>query len=214
MNSSSGKEEIQRSRKEVCKLHGIDYQKVEDIHSKIASLLQGIKTKTRVQKTLDEAVVGLKRGVKYLDEINKIASEKLTPRQKSLLDLLSYLGVSEGAFSELTQLITFILVENGHDIYDPIRTKFVKNYKGLDKVVLFIKLQFVEEHGFKFITNVFDRELRNCIAHLNFVIKDDGTIEKVSGEKLTKEELSEKIRKLAVMCGIVIDIFSEELILK
>ena len=213
MNSSSV-EEIQKTIKKLCKVHSIDYQKVEYTHSKIASLLQGIKTKTRVQKTLDETIARLNRGQNYLDEITEILSEKLTPKQKSLLGLFLYLGESEGVFSELIQLITFILVENGHDIYDPIRMKFVKNYKGLDKVVLFIKLQFVEEHGFKFITSVFDRELRNCIAHLNFVIKDDGTIEKVSGEKLTKEELWEKIGKLAVICGIVIDIFSEELILK
>ena len=206
VNSSSEKEEIQKGIKELCKARGIDYQKVEDIHLKIASLLQGIKKRTRVQKTLHEAVVGLKRGREYLVELVKIPSGKLTPKQNSLLGLLSYLGVSEGIFSELIQLITFILVENGHDIYDPIRMKFVKSYDGLDKVILFIKLQFVEEHGFKFITDVFDRELRNCIAHLNFVVKDDGTIEKLSGEKLTKEKLSEKFSKLTAMCMILCDI--------
>ena len=213
MNSSSV-EEIQKTIKKLCKVHSIDYQKVEYTHSKIASLLQGIKTKTRVQKTLDEAIARLNRGQNYLDEITEILSEKLTPKQKSLLVLFLYLGESEGVFSELIQLITFILVENGHDIYDPIRMKFVKSYNGLDKVVLFIKLQFVEEHGFKFITNVFDRELRNCIAHLKFVIKDDGAIEKVSGEKLTKEKLLENFGKLVGMCMVTMSIFTEELISK
>lgn len=86
--------------------------------------------------------------------------------------------------------------------------KFVKKYEELDKVALFIKLQFIEEHGFRFIGDSLDRELRNCIAHLRFKVEDEGNVEITPSGKLTQEELLKKFRKLIGISRVVMIVFS------
>lgn len=207
--SSYGEESAHyQRRQELCKKYGVDSKKVEDVYSKIAPLLRNIMTK-RVLTTLLETTDDLKRGVEYYEEIRRlINSERLTPKQKSLLELFCYLELSEGLFSEVIQSIAFVLIENDHDIYDPQRMKFVKSYKELDEVSLFVKLQFIKEHGLKFVADTFDRELRNSIAHLRYFVEDDGTIiDKRIGRKI--EGVEKKMDYLSVMSVIILNVFTE-----
>ena len=76
-------------------------------------------------------------------------------------------------------------------------------YEELDKVTLFIKLKFVEEHGFKFISDAFDRDLRNCIAHLRYTVKDDGSIiDKRTGKVM--KDLRKKTDDLGCVCTLTL----------
>ena len=112
----------------------------------------------------------------------------------------------------MVQSIAFISMANGHDIYDPQRMKFVKSYKDLDKVSLFVKLQFIEEHGFKYLTEIYNRKLRNCIAHLKFNLNDDGSItNKITGEKIDEEILLEEIHRLSALGEIILSSYEEAL---
>ena len=195
---------------------GIGSKEIKALHSKIAPLVRNILPKKSLQPTIIEVLYNIKRGNDYLKEItNLFDSKNLTEKQRSFSLLFFYLTLSEGIFSECVQLITFILMENHHDIYDPFRMKFVKDYKGLDKVSLYLKLLFLEKHGFKFITDEFDRELRNCIAHLRFIVEDDGTVVNVAtGEKYEQEVLMAKNAVLDAMTLMMIHVFSKVIFLK
>lgn len=206
MNSSSEMTTL----KSTCEQFGLKYKEFKDVRSKLALLLKEISTEDKVLNTLSETIDDVKKGIEYILELGKVIDvEKITPKQDTLLTLLIYLWESEGIFSVLVQLIASILTENGHDIYDPLRMKFVKKYNELEKVSLFVKLQFIEEHGFQVITGSFDRELRNCIAHLRFTVKDNGAIDKSTGGKLEKKDFGKKNKKLMGICCAIIDIFAE-----
>jgi len=191
------------TQKKLCKEYNVDFKKVKEINSRLTLLLKKVVSKESLNK-LCEAIVNVNRNLDYWLQIWKVSTSpaaKLTPKQKSLLELFLYLVLSEGIFSELVQAITFILMENDHDIYDPQHMKFVESYQGLDRVPLYVKLQFIEKHGLEFIADAVDRKLRNCIAHLGFIVNDDGSILDTRTGKLTKD-LKKKMNYLGCVCAV------------
>ena len=52
----------------------------------------------------------------------------------------------------------------------------MKSLTSIEKASLSDKIKFLEEHGFKIVTDKCDSELRNSIAHLYYVVKDIGKI--------------------------------------
>lgn len=205
------KAEFLKIRKKICKENGLDSKRVEDVYSVVLPLLENIMAEERTSTLFREVVVSLRQSSDYLQEIlDLLKAGKATPKQTSLIGLFSYLAVSEGAFSELIQALSFILVENGHDIYNPEKMKFVKEYKELGKVSLFIRLQFIEEHGLKYVADTYDRKLRNRIAHLRFTVEDNGAIiDKTTGEKIELETLMDKTVILSAMIQITAAILGE-----
>ena len=187
-------------QKRLCEEYKVDFRKVEELNSKLAALLQKV---VEIEK-LFEVSANVSRNMEYWVEIWNLSTSSainLTPKQKSLQELFLYLVLSEGVFSELVQAIVFILMENHHDIYNPERMKFVENYEELDKVTLFVKLQFIRKHGFEFIADAIDRKLRNSIAHLEFIVKDDGNIFDRKTRKITKD-VREKSDSLGFVCAV------------
>jgi len=207
------KVECLEHRKMLCRRHGLDPKKVEDLHSKIIALLEKALKKDRALKMFHESIRHMEPVLHSVEEIEELAEVENMPKKKRLLiELFYYLGASEGVLSQIVQSIAFIFMGDSHDIYDPQRMKFVKSYRDLDKVSLFVKLQFVEEHGFKYLTEVYDRKLRNCIAHLKFNLNDDGTItNKITGGKIDEEILLEEIHKLSALGNIVLSSYEEAL---
>jgi len=189
-------------QKRLCEEYNVDFEKVKEINSRLTLLLQKVVEKESLSK-LREVYVNINRNIDYWLEIWKVSTSQanLEPKQKSLLELFLYLVLSEGIFSEIIQAISFILIENHHDIYDPQHLKFVENYEGLDRVTLYVKLQFIRKHGLEFIADAVDRKLRNCIAHLGFVVKDDGSILDTRTGKLTKD-LKKKTDYLGCVCAV------------
>jgi hypothetical protein len=167
------------SQKYLCAQYNVDFEKVKELNSRIAPLAKEIsKTRSAVVR-IQKANADMKRNTEYWLEIwNLITSPKATlaPKQKSLLELYLYLELTEGLLSEIVQVISFMLVESGHDIYNPERMNFAKSYDDLYMIPLFVKQQFLEEHGFNFVSSAINRDLRNVIAHLRFVVNDDGSI--------------------------------------
>lgn len=187
-------------QKRLCEEYKVDFRKVEELNSKLAALLQKV---VEIEK-LFEVSANVSRNMEYWVEIWNLSTSSainLTPKQKSLQELFLYLVLSEGVFSELVQAIVFILMESHHDIYNPERMRFVENYEELDKVTLYVKLQFIEKHGLKFIADAIDRKLRNSIAHLEFIVKDDGNIFDRKTRKITKD-VREKSDSLGFVCAV------------
>lgn len=89
--------------------------------------------------------------------------------------------------------------------------EFVTSYEQLDELDLFVKLQFIEKHGFKFLCDSVDRKLRNAIAHLDVVVNEDGSILNTkTGEKI--KDLWQKIVRLGSVSYITETALKESLL--
>jgi hypothetical protein len=177
MYEYSGNEDFLKEQKNLCEQYNISFEQVMDFDKKI--LLLGKNIELEKLKELLPAYLNIARSFLYFQEIWNLSEDltnNLSPKQRSLLRLLLYLTEVEGGYSETVQIICFLLVCNDHDLYDPIRKEFVANYKDLDKIDLSVKLKFLKKHGFQFLNNAVDRDFRNCIAHLSYDIKEDGTV--------------------------------------
>jgi hypothetical protein len=148
------------------------------LKSEIGSLSTG-KIEFKGLQDLFSSLANIQRSFGYVEAVMGIPKQSkalLTPKQKSLILLFTYLTFAEGIFSEVIEIIIFFLLQSHHDLYDPRRAEFVKEYKQIEKIDLFIKLKFIENHGFGFLCDSIDRDLRNSIAHLNLIVDDDGCI--------------------------------------
>jgi len=204
MNNDSTSVDYFEGQKRLCEEYNVDFKTVEELNSTLASQLDEV-VRECAEKIL-EVSVNVSRNMGYWEEIWKLSASpavNLTPKQKSLQELFLYLVLSEGIFSEIIQAIAFILMENHHDIYNPERMKFVENYEELDKIPLFVKLQFLKKHEFKFVADAIDKKLRNSIAHLSFIVNDDGSIVDRRTGKITKD-LREKTNYLGCVCALTI----------
>jgi len=195
-------------QKKLCKIYGVDFRKVEEINSMLKPLLQNLD-KNDVNKVSYTTILNIRRNVDSWLELWKFSTSKsnLTPKQKSLLELYLYLVLSEGVFSETIQAVAFLLVANHHDIYDVEKREFVKDYEGLNNVSLFYKLQFVERHGFVFISSSFDRDLRNLIAHLRIEVQEDGKMVEITRQGKTGkkvESIEKKTDYLGCICALTL----------
>ncbi len=189
-------EKFLKRQKAICNQYGADFSKVPDLDQKIFAL------GNVSQKIFDECIIPSYKNViknsKYLTEMWGLSHDEkkyLTLKQKSLLSLFLYSSLVEGLVSENVQIITFLLMQNGHDLYDPRDMKFVDSYKKAGKIDLYIKMQFLERHGFTFLTQAIDRNLRNCITHLEYTINDDGTI--IDEKNCEKIDIDQKMHLLS-----------------
>ena len=184
-------------------MSGVDFKKVKELNSTITPLLSNL-TKESL-KIVNEKFAGISRTLYYWRDVFRVSASSevnLTPRQKSLLELYSYLVVAEGIFSETIQVIAFILVKNHHDIYDKEKREFVRNYEGLNNLSLLEKMQFVEMHGFKFVSDACDRDLRNSIAHLRIIVNDDGSMVEITRKGKTGKAIKDMDRKTEYLVGV------------
>jgi hypothetical protein len=199
-------EDFIAAQKRLCEEYRVDFKKVEELNSMIEPLLQNLMGEALM--IVNEKFADINRNAKYWMEVFRLSASLgtiMTPKQKSLLELYSYLVLSEGVFSETIQVIAFILMENHHDIYDVENMKFVKNYEGLNNVSLFEKMQFVEMHGFKFVSDACDRNLRNSIAHLRIMVNEDGSIMEMTPKgKTRKINMKEKSDYLGCISAVTL----------
>lgn len=116
-----------------------------------------------------------------LDEIKKITNLKI----RSLLNLFYYLGLVESVGIDMIDNVLILLIACGHDIH--IERRYIEHvscFEDLEKIELWKKLEFLEEHDLKPVASIFDRRLRNRIAHINFIIEDDGTVKTKEGSPI------------------------------
>jgi hypothetical protein len=192
----------------LCDMTGVEFKKFKEFKSIIAPLLCNL-TKKSVE-IINEKFDDISRHYDYLINVVEVfgsTEANLTTKQKSFLELYAYLMLAEGIFSETIQAIAFILVENHHDIYDSEKREFIRNYEGLYNLSLFQKMQFVEMHGFKFVSGACDRDLRNSIAHLRIIVNDDGSLVEITRKGKTGraiKNMGKKFKYLAGVCTMVL----------
>ena len=97
---------------------------------------------------------------------------------KTFYDLVWYLFFIEGLYSFIIDNIIIYLVINDKI---SLRTNYnkkrsVKNFEDLEDVSLSCKLKYLEDNGYSEISKVCNKDLRNAIAHHQFLILNDGKL--------------------------------------
>lgn len=211
MSSSEGTEWVVKKVEKLCEEYDLSFKKFAEVYHTVFPLFPVVMRNKEVQKGLMEASAMLVRTFKDSQEtLGLIKGKRITPRQRSLLLLYLYLVESEGRFSRLVQSIVFLLVENRRIVVrNPDTNKIVRSYEELNKVPLGRKLRFIEDHKLKCISNSFDRELRNSIAHVKYIVEDKGTVILTeTGKKYETEDILKKLNGLINMGHTILAVYS------
>lgn len=69
-----------------------------------------------------------------------------------------------------------VLVANGHDLFNSFKRKYAVSFADIGEVDAATKLGFLDEHNLRGFNRKQDRELRNKIAHHDFLLDETGKI--------------------------------------
>jgi hypothetical protein len=98
------------------------------------------------------------------------------PREITVAGMLAFLWEYEGSYATCVDAFCFLLIANGHDLFDFIKRKYVKSLEDIGNVDVSTKLNFLEEHGFEIFRRTEDKNLRNKIAHHDFTLDASGRV--------------------------------------
>jgi hypothetical protein len=206
MSSVIKEDDFLASLRKQCEAYKIDFEEAKTLYSDVVALV-GKGLETDVSIAVQRASSDIDKSMNYWESIFYLPTQasSLGHQEKSLLNLFSYLLLAEGIFGGIVQIITFLLVKNDHDIYDYRRNEFVTSYEELEEVDLSLKLKFLKKHGFALLVASIDKKLRNNIAHLNFVVKTDGSIiDKKTNSQIT--DLEQRMNRLGKACSLTLGI--------
>lgn len=134
-----------------------------------------------------------KKANKTLEALLRILKvEWISEYEKALMRLTFYLFIAEGSFANCMNLVCFLLTIQGHDLYNYYSRSFACSIDEIAKVEPSTKELFLSKHGFELLSQGWDRNLRNNIAHYNFEIEDDGTT-RIDGTVINVEKKIEQI---------------------
>jgi hypothetical protein len=95
-------------------------------------------------------------------------------REAAVARMLAFLWMYEVDYVRCIDAFCYLLTENGHDLF--YRQKYVHGLKDIGMVDVYTKLNFLEEHNFALLRREEDEELRNKIAHHDFIIDSSGKV--------------------------------------
>jgi len=93
-----------------------------------------------------------------------------------------YLWEYEGRFSFCVNILCFLLVSTGHDLYDDYGKKYATSFEDIESISISRKCQFLTHHGFEIFNEKKNKDLekfrkiRNDVAHYKLSVRDDGRI--------------------------------------
>lgn len=104
--------------------------------------------------------------------------QALSPKARSMLKLLVYLGLVESIGTTLIDIVLMLLIANGKEMHITRGPgiKHVSTPRELRKLDLAYKLYSLESNQLGYFAKLVDRNLRNDIAHLKFEIDEDGVV--------------------------------------
>jgi len=144
---------------------------------------------------------------KEIDEVwRKLDGTTISESMKSLLSLTTYLFYIEGIYMLSIDVIIYYLIQDCHDIWSEERRIFVDEFEDLNRIPLATKLKFLEKHDYSETSKLCDRKLRNAIAHHEFEIQPDGTIDYYHYGKKNETnnyELRRRINDIYVMFAFI-----------
>jgi hypothetical protein len=153
--------------------------------------------------------------MEYLvDEERKLSNDDVG---SVIHSLFTYLGLVESLGNNIVNIIVMLLVANGTDFHiesshGTPRVKHVTSIKALEdeRTPLASKLNFMRENNVPTLVSLFDTKLRNDIAHLNFIVKDNEIYLKGKrGLKLAKDVVFNTRTRLFDGINIALELLDE-----
>jgi hypothetical protein len=102
-------------------------------------------------------------------------------QKKTPLLMASYLWTYEGLYTFCIDFFCSLLIKRGHDLFDEFNRRYVFSFEEVQDVLTATKLKFLKCHNLGIFERRKDRELRNNLAHHNFVLDTSGVL-KVDGK--------------------------------
>jgi len=128
---------------------------------------------------VSEVLKGLKSDVDYNND-----------KLKSMSQLLAYLGLIESLGVALADMVLILLIANGQEVHTrhhPL--KHVKFLQELRKLELGHKLELLKDGGIVLFKEFINKDVRDHIAHLNFIIENNGKVRKKDNSPIHIEKL-------------------------
>lgn len=112
------------------------------------------------------------------------------PKKNLVSTIAGFLWTFESYYANLVDLLCYILIYNGHDLYNVYNREFAKTIDEIDAIDISTKCNFLKEHSFGIMNRSKDRELRNKIAHQDFeILEKSGSLSFiVNGETIDIEK--------------------------
>jgi hypothetical protein len=140
--------------------------------------------------------------------------------EQSRLLLNYYLLLVEGVYTAQVNLVGYLLSSTGV-AYRSSKSMSehgpeVGSMGMIEEDSLWNKLRFLEDNGFQFVADACDRQLRNSVAHLDFIVFTNGCVGYGSGQRgpkvITYDELVHKVEVMKSISDAVNEVMAEEVI--
>jgi len=177
------------------------------MQSGFSFLVDGIKTcdKTSpkyLQYKKDAAYLykRIQRAQKFVESIAEMKMETRRANQRSLIKMLGYLGLVESMGAAMVDFAIVILLVNDYcfHIESMIGVPRIRHAISIEdfaeeQVSLGTRLAFLRQNKLDFLAKMIDKKLRNCVAHLDFKIEEDGRIYWKKRNRYAELDIDQKI---------------------
>lgn len=99
-----------------------------------------------------------------------------TPEEETRLMLHYYLMLVEGVYTTQLNILTILLSKTGHHYEIGYCRPGTSEMDAIAEDSLANKLRFLQDNGLDIVSGACDRQLRNSIAHVEFVAFTDGSV--------------------------------------
>lgn len=169
----------------------------------------------QLKKNAKEWYSRFKKAIEISGKVSSLQKLKLTieePQIVSTLKLFEYLGLVESIGTNIVDMLVLLLITDGKHFHVEKahglpRIVHAKNFKDLDapNSSLSEKLSFLDDNDLVITSKIFDRHLRNDIAHLSFDIDRQGKISTRHCKELKVDEKLNHFHKSFMGFFIVLD---------
>jgi len=157
--------------------HTSEYQQlVLKLKPLVESIYPSSETK-EFQESLKTLQVRFKRSGERMLILKEDSKADYDSQLNTLRKAFVFLALFETTVTNMLNCLVFLLIRNHHDFFVQLKRKYAETLKDLDESYgLAEKLNFLNLHGFSFLTENINNPLRNKIAHMDFDIEGKGVI--------------------------------------
>ena len=138
-----------------------------------------------------------------------------TPEEETRLMLHYYLMLVEGIYTTQLNILTILLSKSGHRYEVNFCRPGTSELDAIAEDSLANKLRFLQDNGLDVVSRACDRQLRNSIAHVEFVAFTDGSVaysvNKDRPKIISRGELESRVLELRKMSDALGDILLRSL---
>jgi hypothetical protein len=134
------------------------------------------KPQIRLAEYLTATLLRINRFWEVRQQLFSVMKKAENKRETHVIASAIFLWTFEGSYMDTLNTVCALLIANEHDLFDPLRREYVREFEDIEKVDLSTKSKFLGKHGFVDLVRKQDQRLRNDIAHANFEITDSGIV--------------------------------------